>query len=110
MSGSGKGGTAVSPGLAGGPIHSAAHRPHGSTAAGRLLVKRAGSHQTDRHRGEGHGDGLIRTALDLQRQGRLPVERLTERFPLADIDEAVRPAHTAAVAKPVISMARGASS
>jgi Zn-dependent alcohol dehydrogenase len=59
------------------------------------------------HGGEGRSDELIGTVLDLHRQGRFPVDQLTERFCLADVDEALRAAHSGQVVKPVLSMHSG---
>jgi aryl-alcohol dehydrogenase len=54
------------------------------------------------HGGEGRSPELIGGVLELQRQGRFPVERLVATFALADVDAAMAAAHHGEVVKPVL--------
>ncbi len=54
------------------------------------------------HGGEGRSSELIGGVLELQRQGRFPIERLVSTFALADADAAMAAAHHGEVVKPVL--------
>jgi aryl-alcohol dehydrogenase len=54
--------------------------------------------------GEGRSVSLIGTLIALNRQGRFPYDRLVQKFPLDQVNEALEASHHGDVIKPVLVM------
>jgi aryl-alcohol dehydrogenase len=54
--------------------------------------------------GEGRSQSLIRTLIKLNSQGRFPYDRLIEKFPLDQVNDALEASHRGDVIKPVLVM------
>jgi aryl-alcohol dehydrogenase len=89
-------------GLVGGaPAGSEIRIDHQTTMIGKRIV--------GIHGGEGRSDEIIAAVLELHRQGRFPVDELTERFAFTDADRALRAAESGDVVKAVLAMSPGGS-
>ncbi|MFI5838198.1 NAD(P)-dependent alcohol dehydrogenase [Catenuloplanes sp. NPDC051500] len=71
---------------------------HLSTLWGKRIVGTLG--------GSGRSEPLIRTLIELQKQGRFPFERLVRFYDLADIEKAIEDSRRADVLKPVVRIKR----
>jgi Zn-dependent alcohol dehydrogenase len=54
--------------------------------------------------GEGRSASLINTLIALNAQGRFPYDRLIEKFPLDQVNEALEASRRGDVIKPVLTM------
>jgi aryl-alcohol dehydrogenase len=54
--------------------------------------------------GEGRSASLINTLITLNAQGRFPYDRLIQKFPLEEVNEALEASHHGDVIKPVLVM------
>jgi aryl-alcohol dehydrogenase len=69
---------------------------HRSTLWGKTVVGILG--------GEGRSESLISTLITLNAQGRFPFDRLIQKFPLDQVNEALEASHRGDVIKPVLVM------
>jgi aryl-alcohol dehydrogenase len=82
--------------IGGAPAGAAFSLDHMSTLWGKTVVGVLG--------GEGRSVSLINTLITLNAQGRFPYERLIEKFPLDQVNEALEASHRGDVIKPVLIM------
>ena len=82
--------------IGGAPAGASFSLDHMSTLWGKKVVGILG--------GEGRSVSLINTLITLNAQGRFPYDRLIERFPLDQVNEALEASHRGDVIKPVLTM------
>lgn len=82
--------------IGGAPAGASFSLDHMSTLWGKRVVGILG--------GEGRSASLINTLITLNSQGRFPYDRLIEKFPLEQVNEAMAASHHGDVIKPVLSM------
>jgi aryl-alcohol dehydrogenase len=82
--------------IGGAPAGASFSLDHMSTLWGKKVVGILG--------GEGRSVSLINTLITLNAQGRFPYERLIEKFPLDQVNEALEASHRGDVIKPVLTM------
>jgi aryl-alcohol dehydrogenase len=82
--------------IGGAPAGASFALDHMSTLWGKKVVGILG--------GEGRSVSLISTLITLNAQGRFPYDRLIEKFPLEQVNEALEASHRGDVIKPVLEM------
>jgi aryl-alcohol dehydrogenase len=82
--------------IGGAPAGAAFSLDHMSTLWGKKVVGILG--------GEGRSVSLINTLITLNAQGRFPYDRLVQKFPLDQVNEALEASHHGDVIKPVLTM------
>ena len=82
--------------IGGAPAGASFSLDHMSTLWGKKVVGILG--------GEGRSVSLINTLITLNSQGRFPYDRLIEKFPLDQVNEALEASHRGDVIKPVLTM------
>jgi len=82
--------------IGGAPAGASFSLDHMSTLWGKKVVGILG--------GEGRSVSLINTLITLNAQGRFPYDRLIEKFPLDQVNEALEASHRGDVIKPVLTM------
>lgn len=82
--------------IGGAPAGASFSLDHKSTLWGKRVVGILG--------GEGRSATLINTLITLNAQGRFPYDRLIERFPLDQVNEALEASHHGDVIKPILMM------
>jgi aryl-alcohol dehydrogenase len=82
--------------IGGAPAGASFSLDHMSTLWGKKVVGILG--------GEGRSTTLINTLITLNAQGRFPYDRLIEKFPLDQVNEALEASHHGDVIKPVLTM------
>jgi aryl-alcohol dehydrogenase len=82
--------------IGGAPAGAAFSLDHMSTLWGKKVVGILG--------GEGRSVSLINTLITLNAQGRFPYDRLVQKFPLDQVNEALEASHHGDVVKPVLTM------
>jgi aryl-alcohol dehydrogenase len=82
--------------IGGAPAGASFSLDHMSTLWGKKVVGILG--------GEGRSASLINTLIALNAQGRFPYDRLIEKFPLDQVNEALEASHRGDVIKPVLTM------
>ncbi len=82
--------------IGGAPAGASFSLDHMSTLWGKRVVGILG--------GEGRSVSLINTLITLNSQGRFPYDRLIEKFPLDQVNEALEASHRGDVVKPVLTM------
>jgi aryl-alcohol dehydrogenase len=82
--------------IGGAPAGASFSLDHMSTLWGKKVVGILG--------GEGRSESLITTLITLNKQGRFPYDRLIERFPLENVNDALEASHRGDVIKPVLVM------
>jgi aryl-alcohol dehydrogenase len=82
--------------IGGAPAGASFSLDHLSTLWGKKVVGVLG--------GEGRSVSLINTLITLNAQGRFPYDRLIEKFPLDQVNEALEASHRGDVIKPVLTM------
>jgi aryl-alcohol dehydrogenase len=82
--------------IGGAPAGASFSLDHMSTLWGKTVVGVLG--------GEGRSTSMISTLITLNAQGRFPYDRLIEKFPLDQVNEALEASHRGDVIKPVLIM------
>ena len=82
--------------IGGAPAGASFSLDHMSTLWGKKVVGILG--------GESRSATLINTLITLNAQGRFPYDRLIEKFPLDQVNEALEASHRGDVIKPVLTM------
>src|SRR5487761_409690 len=82
--------------IGGAPAGASFSLDHMSTLWGKKVVGILG--------GEGRSASLINTLITLNAQGRFPYDRLIQKFPLDQVNEALEASHRGDVIKPVLTM------